>query len=70
VLEVYDENARGIDKLSNNMMTFMNQLLGHLGERLPQEKIANNFKNPGNTCKVHGWWQQGTYCSQSHKDIG
>jgi hypothetical protein len=31
VLEVCNENARGIDKLNNNMMTFINQLFGTLG---------------------------------------
>jgi predicted ATPase len=39
VLEVYNENVRGIDKLNNNMMTFMNQLLIHLGEQFSQTTV-------------------------------
>jgi hypothetical protein len=37
VLEVCNENARGIDKLNNNMMTFMNQLFGTLGSGYPKQ---------------------------------
>jgi hypothetical protein len=46
VLEVCNENARGIDKLNNNMMMFMNQLLGHLGEQLPHANLPTIVTTP------------------------
>jgi hypothetical protein len=46
VLEVCNANVRGIDKLNNNMMMFMHQLLGHLGERLPHANLPTKIAIP------------------------
>jgi hypothetical protein len=75
VLKACNENAKGIDKLSDTMTSFVKQLLGHFEEGLPLVKlpsgvaiweatgkmVADGYNDPSLATKVGDVTLRGTH---------